>query len=174
MAMFSEKKSFWKGKWFYIAIAALLGFGYWVNSTIDWNAEEGDPGAEANVQQTIKDNDKSADKSPVNDSRYSPESNGGFNDVDEDENEALDQGQREGNRVGAEDGQEPETGSCYVVREDDGLINLYYRDENGNEAFLEETDIAFDLLSETDQDLFRNGIVTVSYTHLDVYKRQMP
>lgn len=46
----------------------------------------------------------------------------------------------------------------YLLKADGGTVNIYYFDENGKEKLVKQTNIVFDLLSESDQQLFKNGI----------------
>ena len=45
--------------------------------------------------------------------------------------------------------------------------NIYYYDENGKEKFIRMTDIPFSLISNSDQELFRQGVVVKSESELD-------
>lgn len=47
----------------------------------------------------------------------------------------------------------------YLLKEADGQIKLYHYDENGNEQVLKITDIPFNLISEADQEYFKNGVI---------------
>lgn len=47
----------------------------------------------------------------------------------------------------------------YLLKETDGQIKLYHYDENGNEQVLKVTDIPFNLISEADQEYFKNGVI---------------
>ena len=51
------------------------------------------------------------------------------------------------------------TEAYYLLKEAGGVVKLFYYDESGNESLIADTDIAFLLISEKDQEAFRNGIV---------------
>ena len=55
----------------------------------------------------------------------------------------------------------------YIVKELDQVISIYYCNEKGEEIFLRNTDIAYSLLSETDQALFSKGIIKHTEEELD-------
>ena len=55
----------------------------------------------------------------------------------------------------------------YLLKEAEGQIELYYYDENGKEKFIRMTDIPFSLISNSDQELFRQGVVVKSESELD-------
>ena len=55
----------------------------------------------------------------------------------------------------------------YLVKEVDGIIKVFYYDEQGKETLVRETDIAFSLLSTSDQSLFQKGIIKHSTEELD-------
>lgn len=50
-----------------------------------------------------------------------------------------------------------ETNSYYLLRNDNGVINIYFCDGKGSETFLESTDILYEVLSENDQASFNEG-----------------
>lgn len=52
-----------------------------------------------------------------------------------------------------------ECGEHYILRDVDGKINIYKLDENGNEALINETDIATEYLTETDMINMDNGLI---------------
>lgn len=51
-----------------------------------------------------------------------------------------------------------ECGEHYIVRDDEGKVNIYIKQENGEEKLFEETDISTDYLPETDKINMKNGI----------------
>ncbi|MDD4584082.1 MAG: hypothetical protein PHR60_07875 [Eubacteriales bacterium] len=55
----------------------------------------------------------------------------------------------------------------YIVKELDQVISIYYCNEKGEEIFLRNTDIAYSLLSETDQALFSKGVIKYTEEELD-------
>ena len=54
---------------------------------------------------------------------------------------------------------EGECGEHYMLRDVDGKINVYKLDETGNEALLNETEIATEYLTETDKINMENGLI---------------
>lgn len=46
----------------------------------------------------------------------------------------------------------------YLIKEEDGVVKVFLCDEEGNEELYLITSIPFDLLSESDQNLFRDGV----------------
>lgn len=58
-------------------------------------------------------------------------------------------------------------GSYYLIRAESGMIKIFLCDENGKEEFIKNTNIAFSLLSVSDQELFTYGIVKHSEEELD-------
>jgi hypothetical protein len=55
----------------------------------------------------------------------------------------------------------------YLVKEIDGIIKIFYYDENGKESLVRVTDIAFSLLSVADQALFQKGVIKHTAEELD-------
>ncbi|NLY71504.1 MAG: hypothetical protein GX076_07500 [Clostridiales bacterium] len=55
----------------------------------------------------------------------------------------------------------------YLIKEENRVISIYYIDENGEKTFVRNTDINYDLLSNTDQSLFSNGIIKKSVEELE-------
>ncbi|MGI6752488.1 MAG: hypothetical protein ACOX4U_07800 [Anaerovoracaceae bacterium] len=125
--MFSKRKSFWRGKWYFLLIIGLLGLGYWFNG--GFNKEESNmiPDTSAAVRQST------TDYASQNSSRN-----------DDDTNEPY-----------------------YRVIEEEGFIKIYFCDEKGIEKFVKDTDINFDMLNESDQDLFKGGLIVRNKDELD-------
>jgi hypothetical protein len=55
----------------------------------------------------------------------------------------------------------------YLVKDVDGIIRIFYYNEEGKESLIRETDIAFSLLSVADQALFQKGVIKHSSEELD-------
>lgn len=53
---------------------------------------------------------------------------------------------------------EGECGEHYIVKDRDGKVVIYEKKSDGQEIFIEETDIATDYLTETDKINMKNGI----------------
>ena len=62
---------------------------------------------------------------------------------------------------------EGQCGEHYMLRDIDGKINIYKLDENGNEALMDETDIATEYLTETDMIDMENGIIVYGKENLN-------
>lgn len=60
-----------------------------------------------------------------------------------------------------------ECGEHYMLRDVNGKINIYKLDENGNEALLNETDIATEYLTETDMIDMENGLIVYGKENLN-------
>ena len=54
---------------------------------------------------------------------------------------------------------EGECGEHYMLRDENGKINIYQLDEDGDETLLEETDIATEYLTEIDMIDMENGLI---------------
>jgi hypothetical protein len=158
MAMFSQKRSFFKGKLFYIILIGLFAFGMWINQPLtnknapeDVSADKGystatnsavNQSADKNVNYNIMDNiiGKSSTTTP-----------GGI----ENKNTAADNQEKASNK------------GYYLVKAVDGVIKIFYYDDQGKESLIKVTDIAFSLLSVGDQALFQKGIIKHSEDELN-------
>ena len=60
-----------------------------------------------------------------------------------------------------------ECGEHYMLRDVEGKINIYKLDENGNEALIDETDIATEYLTETDMIDMDNGLIVYGKENLN-------
>lgn len=60
-----------------------------------------------------------------------------------------------------------ECGEHYMLRDVDGKINVYKLDEDGNEALLNETDIATEYLTSTDKINMENGLIVYGKENLN-------
>ncbi|MEL7656479.1 MAG: hypothetical protein AAGU75_11290 [Bacillota bacterium] len=145
--MFSQRKSFFKGKLFYIVLLGLFVFGIWLNQApVEKNSPD-----EVNTDSNYPASTDKANNQPDNESYdimdniigsgQIPTSGGIENPTDsENTEETVDSG-------------------YYLVKEVDGVINIFFYDEQGKESLIRETDIAFSLLSVADQALFQKGII---------------
>lgn len=152
--MFNQRKSFLKGKLFYIILLALFVFGIWVNQTpIDKDSPE-DVNADTKYPVTTDDALKQGDNGTYdimdniigNDNMDTPDGTGTVVETNPDES--------------ANEG-------YYLVKEVDGVIMIFYYDEEGKETLIRETDIAFSLLSVADQALFQKGVIKHSSEELN-------
>lgn len=158
--MFSQKKSFFKGKLFYMILIGLFIFGYWLNQSSMVLDLPNDVSTDSDYPagtSAVKDKDtKSADNYDIMDNIV-----GGANLPT---NEAI--GKVEESDAENET-EENAVKSYYLVKEIDGLVNIFYYDEQGKETLIRATDIAFSLLSEADQALFKKGVIKHSLDELD-------
>lgn len=135
--MFSnQKKSFFKSKWFYGIIAlALLVFGIWMN----YDGSSQNVNTETEVDQ---ESQKESGQSPVVDSlRQEPSE------------KAEEQSSEESTEPAGEEQQ-----SYYLVKEVEGVVKVFYCDENGQESLHQITSIPFQLLSKEDQQMLTQGV----------------
>jgi hypothetical protein len=159
MAMFSQKKSFFKGKLFYVILFGLFVFGIWLN------------------QEPVKGNlpnDVSTDiKYPVStDDALSTESQDeDYNILDniigrkhKDTLEVSENAIKNDNEI---DNHQNSNTDYYLVKEVNGVVKIFYYDEQGKETLIRDTDIAFSLLSMADQELFRQGVRKNNIEELD-------
>lgn len=131
--MFSnQKKRFFKSKWFYgIIIMLLLIFGLWMN--YDGNSQKTNTTAKAG-QET-----KAGEQPPaVVDSLH------------QDTSEKNDSGSSEQ----SEDKQQP----YYLIQEIEGVVKVFYCDENGRESLYQITSVPFHLMSQEDQQMLTEGV----------------
>ncbi len=143
--MFNQRKGF-KGKLFYMILLVLFAFGIWLN--------------QAPAEQNISDDVKAGTDYPVptgdalnpNDENYNIMDNiiGNGNKVTPGSAEIVE--------IESTTGEQAARG-YYLVKENDGLIKIFYYDENGKESLIRITDIAFSLLSVADQALFQRGVI---------------
>lgn len=126
--MFSKRRSFWRGKWYFLLIVGLLGLGYWFNEGFTKEKTNLGPDTSTAVRQ--------------------PSSNGTI--------------EKDKTREEKENSER-----FYKIIEENGLIKIYYCDDSGRQDFVKNTEISFSMLSETDQDLFRKGVIIKSKEELD-------
>lgn len=150
--MFSQKKSFIKGKVFYLVLIGLFIFGLWVNQVPD--TTELPDGISTEAQQPVDSLEGSSQEN------YDIMENimGGTDSttdagIQEDSSEEDPQ-------------QEDIASSYYLIKEVEGIVKIFHYDESGKETFIRNTDIAFSLLSLTDQGLFQKGIMKTSTDEL--------
>lgn len=61
---------------------------------------------------------------------------------------------------------EPEKAGTYLITATNEKIVIYFIDEFGAKQFIQQTDIPYELLSETDQEMFQKGISLNSLTEV--------
>ncbi|QOX62768.1 hypothetical protein FRZ06_05115 [Anoxybacterium hadale] len=151
--MFSQRKSFLKGKLFYVILVGLFGFGIWLNQAP----------VDVKVPQEIS-----------TDSDYPTSTQGAVNQGNKNDYDILDNIIGKNNITSPGEQNNTETNSdsdsgtpadetkkqgYYLLKEVDGVIKVFYYDEQGKEKLIRTTDIAFSLLSVGDQELFQKGII---------------
>lgn len=162
--MFTQKKSFFKGKLFYVLLVGIFAFGYWINqSPLDLPGPEGiNTDSKLPVESQV---DKTLSKSQEKDILDHIVNNRG--------DEAEDNTMSISNSALTEDGildselLEKQNKKYYLVKELDGFIKVFQYDSKGNEKLIRTSDITFSLLSEEDQNLFRKGIIKNSEEELN-------
>ena len=130
--MFSQRKSFWKRRWFLIAVVVILGAGYWFSQGDRFPSDVDTPLGEE-VDQRVE--------------AQPGTSHTGTAQVGEDI------------AITTPDTTEPVEENFFLVKEIDGVIEVYYYDGEGEPTFVKSTDIAFSLLSEVDQTMFSEGVL---------------
>lgn len=156
--MFSQKRSFFKGKLFYIVLIGLFAFGMWINQPLTNKNAPDDVSTDTNYTATTNSAvNQSGDKNTNYDimdniiGKDAPATQGGVVD-----------------KTTAGDNREnTPTKAYYLVKAVDGVIKIFYYDEQGKESLIRETDIAFSLLSVGDQKLFQKGIIKHSEDELN-------
>ncbi len=152
--MFNQRRSFLKGKLFYIILLALFAFGIWVN--------------QAPIDKDSPDDVKADTKYPVTTEDALNQGDSGYYDILDNiiGNDNMDTPDGTGTDVGTNPDESTNEG-YYLVKEVDGVIMIFYYDEEGKESLIKETDIAFSLLSIADQALFQKGVIKHSSDELD-------
>ncbi len=159
--MFNQRRGFFRGKLFYIIILALFGFGLWLNQA---PAMQNSP----NEVNAGTDYPSASGDAVAQGNNGSGTSGGSYDIMDS----IIGNGQTV-TPAGAEteqaagDPAKPEDIGYYLVKEVDGIIKVFYYDEEGNESLIRETDIAFSLLSTADQRLFQKGVIKHTPEELD-------
>lgn len=134
--MFSnQKKNFFKSKWFYGFIAlALLIFGIWINSD--------------EKSQNTNTVTKVAQESQTQQEPTVVDSLSGKTPEKEDEEPTGE----------STEPTEEKQQSYYLIREIEGVVKVFYCDENGQESLHQITAIPFQLLSKEDQQMLAEGV----------------
>lgn len=152
--MFSQRKSFLKGKLFYIILLGLFIFGIWLNQS---------PAIDDSPDDVSTDSD------------YPLTTNGALSQREQEDYDILEniiggnQKVTPGGIIDIETGDDQTNTSSdyYLVKEVDGIIKIFYYDEQGKETLVRDTDIAFSLLSVADQELFRQGVIKQNTEELE-------
>ncbi|MDO4553220.1 MAG: hypothetical protein Q4C22_06755 [Bacillota bacterium] len=155
--MFRERRSYRGRRWILPVVAALiLGFGYWINQ----GTNEGLlPGAEEAAEETASPGTSAPGSSATG--------QGGISlPTDESRQEAED-GETGHEEEGSGGGPSESGERYYLLRESENVVRLYYCDEEGQESYVRDTEIAFSLLSGEDQELFSQGLLIRTKAELD-------
>lgn len=151
--MFNQRKSFFKGKLFYIILLALFAFGIWLNQSPADLKSSDDVKAGSEYPAETGDADKSGS-----------ENNDIMKNIIGKGSQATQGGVESSDIIATP---EPANIGYYLVKEIDGVIKVFYYDEEGKESLIRETDIAFSLLSVADQALFQKGVIKHTTEELD-------
>lgn len=160
--MFNQRKSFFKGKLFYIILLALFGFGIWMNQAPAGNMDSNAP-----------ENVKADTKYPATTNSSVSQKNSGDDILDNiiGKNQTVTPSgtdiDEENIDTKSSDTVEPANNGYYLVKEVNGVIKVFYYDQEGKETLIRDTDIAFSLLSTADQALFRKGVIKHTTEELD-------
>ena len=150
--IFNRRKSGY-GKYLLIIPALLLifFFGIWMNSDDEEKviSENQEVNATVRVGETSKNTSKKTGVSSTGTSAILDSEE--KNSQADDKNEVL-------NR---------QTEAYYLLKEVEGRVKLFYYDEDGKETLVSETDIAYMLISENDQNLFKEGIIVKDLEELN-------
>jgi hypothetical protein len=138
--MFSQRKSFWKRRWFILTIIAVLGAGYWF-SQADRFPPDANPPDGGTINQKVD------------------------SEVETPNNTRLDPSEDVVASPPNPDNPEPE--NFFLIKEVNDIIEIYYYKGEGEPIFIKNADIAFPLLSEGDQAMFSEGIIVETEEELD-------
>lgn len=172
--MFSQKKSFFKGKLFYVLLIGLFAFGYWVNQFPIGQSEPN--GASPDSEQLIgNEESKEAKETKKNQENRISDYNILDNLVASGPDRLLEQSalEEEDDADNQDDKDALATKEVesekeyYLVKSVDGVIQVFHYSEEGNESLVRKTDIAFSLLSVADQVLFQEGVMVHSKEELN-------
>ncbi len=158
--MFNQRKSFLKGKLFYITLIALFVFGIWLNQS---------PLEKAPGDTASSDNDS---ESAENTMEQGSSGNSDSYDYDIMENivgrnRTVTPGGIVEAGASTDAGITVEDAGYYLVKEVNGIIKIFYYDEEGKESLVRDTDIEFSLLGIADQALFKKGVVERTQEELE-------
>jgi len=144
--MFNQRKSFLKGKLFYIVLLALFALGLWLNQAPVTDGYPDDVNAGTDYSSAAEKDARQGN---------------GDDDIMENiigRNRTV----TSGGVVNADTETSPtdsEQTGYYLVKEVNGIIKIFYYNNEGKESLIRDTDIAFSLLSVADQALFRRGVI---------------
>ncbi len=144
--MFSQRKKFYERKLFYVALGVcVFAFGVWMNMTpSEENSKEtGKNEPVAEYQQDVKKEQKTENEKFISDNE----------DMEDIKETALEEEAQDETLMSQADY------PCYLVREEDGLVKVFYFNSDGESHLVRTTAISFSLLSESDQALFEKGII---------------
>lgn len=154
--MFSnQKKSFLKSKLFYGCIIALLVlFGLWLNYD---GTGQGEEDRQVDAGAKIKENAYAGTDDSMTDPAGEIQAENYPAEPTETEDTAM---------------AESEAGTgerYYLVREIDGVVKVFQRDEQGEESLYQITSVPFTLLSKEDQQLFAEGVRLKTQSELESF-----
>lgn len=156
--MFTQRKSFFKGKLFYIILLLLFAFGLWLNQPIMEKNPDG--------VNTGTDYPQTADKGEKQGDSGDKDNYDILDNIIE-KNQPVSTSESAVDTEGRPVPAEQEEQGYYLVKEVGGVIKIFYYDEDGKESLIRDTDIAFSLLSVSDQTLFQKGVIRHDPEELD-------
>lgn len=156
--MFTQRKSFFKGKLFYIILLVLFAFGLWLNQPIEEKSQD-DVNTGTNYPESADNPVKQGDAGDT----------GNYDILDNiiEKNQPVSTSSGAAATEDKPDTADQEDKGYYLVKEVNEVIKIFYYDEEGKESLIRETDIAFSLLSVADQKLFQKGVIRHSPEELD-------
>jgi len=147
--MFSQKRSFFKGKLFYVILFGLFVFGIWLNQDPVISNMPNDINTDTNYPVST---DSALSAKGQDDYNILDNIIGSQHDNDLESSESPEENDDRGN-------QQNSNTDYYLVKEVNGIIKIFYYDDQGKETLVRDTDIAFSLLSTADQEFFRKGVI---------------
>lgn len=171
--MFSQKKSFFKGKLFYLLLIGIFAFGYWINQSpigqtdpneVDTNSKTVSEEQKEEVKSKKKNEENQISDYNILDglvaSGQTTLPGQSIFDQQEDESDQEDEDVSVPKNTDIESG-------YYLVKSVDGVIQVFHYGQEGKESLVRKTDIAFSLLSVADQELFQEGVKVNSKEELN-------
>lgn len=136
--MFNQRKRFFQKRWFLLTVILLIGVGYWINQSSNPTDSLEPPNRPTDSVQPL-DPDKSDEPSGTTDTTGTP------------------------TESAIVDNQSP----YFLVKVENGIISIFFCKEDGTQTFVRQTDIAYSMLSQVDQALFRQGVTAKSEAELE-------
>ena len=138
--MFSQRKSFWKKRWFLLTVIAIIGAGYWFSQK-EWTPSDIATDEDIQRTQTVDKKAISEKNSPNNQGETGLKNTSGQNEQKKD--------------------------NFFLVKKVNDKIEIFYYQDEGEPLFVKSTDIDFSLLSEGDQLMFSEGLIVETEEELN-------